>query len=190
MSRLPEADMGSLGSVGPLLDEVRDAFGSVPTSFAVMAHRPDITQAFLELRRRILSDGTVDLLTKRLAALATSFAAGCRYCQAHTALLLSKAGVESEKITALWNFEESSLFDDGERAVVRFAMAAGSVPNAVSDELVDDVVQHFGVVGAVEIASVCGLFGFLNRWNDSLSTLEDHARTFAEELLPEWRLGP
>jgi uncharacterized peroxidase-related enzyme len=186
VGRLPPANEASLAEVGPRLDAVRETFGGVPASFAMMAHRPAITRAFLQLRSAVLADGDVDLLTKRLVALATSNAAGCRYCQAHTGLLLSKTGVETDKIAAVWEFETDSRFSNAERAAIRFAIAAGSVPNEVTDDLVADLVTHFGVEGAVEIAAVCALFGFLNRWNDSLSTVEDEVREFAETNLPGW----
>jgi hypothetical protein len=38
--------------------------------------------------------------------------------------------------------------------------------------------------------SVISLFGYLNRWNDTLATtLEESARAFGENSLPGWSVG-
>ncbi len=42
--------------------------------------------------------------------------------------------IEPAKVVALWDYETSPLFSDAERAALRFAQAAGCVPNAVTDE--------------------------------------------------------
>ena len=56
----------------------------------------------------------------------SSLTAGCRHCQAHGAYGLDKMGLPLDKIQALWSFESSDLFDERERAALRFGVAAGS----------------------------------------------------------------
>ena len=42
----------------------------------------------------------------------------------------------------------------------------------------------------VEIMSVISLFGFLNRWNDTMGTsLEPDAQSSAEKYLTDWDIG-
>ena len=92
----------------------------------------------------------------------------------------------------MWEYETSPLFDEGERAALRFVQAAASVPNMVTDEDVEAVKQHFGEDGAVEILAVVSWYGFLNRWNDSLATdLEDVAFDKASATLADtgWDAG-
>ena len=101
-------------------------------------------------------------------------------------------GVDAEKVAALWDYEASPLFDEGERAALSFAQAAASVPNMVTDEDADAVKQHFGEHGVVEILAVVSWYGFLNRWNDSLATeLEEIAFDKASQALAEtsWDAG-
>jgi alkylhydroperoxidase family enzyme len=57
-----------------------------------------------------------------------------------------------------------------EKAAMDFASAAASVPNAVTDELIVQLRQHWDDGQIVEIMAVIALFGFLNRWNDSMAT--------------------
>ena len=116
----------------------------------------------------------------------------CLYCVAHTANNAGMRGVEADKVAALWEYETSPLFDEGERAALKFAQAAASVPNMVTDEDAEAVKNYFGEDGVVEIIAVVSLYGFLNRWNDSLATeLEEIAFDKASKTLAEtnWDAG-
>lgn len=128
---------------------------------------------------------------KDLIANVASNAAGCRYCQAHTAHTAYKNGVAIEKIQKLWEFQTSDLFSEKERAALNFAMAAGSTPNQVTAEHHKILNQFFTEGQIVEIVATVSIFGFLNRWNDSMATeLEDKPLQFAQtHLSKNWRVG-
>ena len=120
-----------------------------------------------------------------------SNAAGCRYCQAHTAHTAHKNGVAIEKLQKIWEFQTSDLFSEKERAALNFAMAAGSTPNQVTAEH-HKILNHFFTEGQiVEIVATVSIFGFLNRWNDSMATeLEDKPLQFANKYLSKnWEVG-
>ncbi|MEM7271903.1 MAG: carboxymuconolactone decarboxylase family protein [Actinomycetota bacterium] len=103
----------------------------------------------------------------------SSLAAGCRHCQAHGAYGADRLGVPVEKIQALWSFETSDLFDDRERAALRFGLAAGSTPNAVTAGHHAEIRRHFTDEEARTLLAVVALGGFMNRYNDSLATVTD-----------------
>ncbi len=142
----------------------------VPNSLFTMARRPEILEAFSELITQIWNSGTLPKPLKPLVGIVASVAAGCRYCQAHEAVDARMRGVEPEKVSAIWDFERSPLFDDGERAALRFARDASLVPNEVTPAHFSELRRHWDDGQIVEILSVVGLFGFLNRWNDSMAT--------------------
>ena len=63
---------------------------------------------------------------------------------------------------------------------------------SISDATWSDLRQHFDEPQIVELVAVCALFGFLNRWNDTMSTeLEDVPQAFAERHLSSsgWNVG-
>ena len=166
--------------------------GFVPNSLFTMGHRPEILEAFMILAGTINGPGSVDIGLKQLVAYVSSNAAGCRYCQAHTSAHAAHAGVDAEKIEHAFEFETHPLFSDGERAALRLARDSALVPNLVEAEHFDALRQHFDDAQIVELVAVCALFGFLNRWNDTMSTeLEDVPRSFAEKHLGEagWQVG-
>jgi alkylhydroperoxidase family enzyme len=122
----------------------------------------------------------------------SSLTSGCRHCQAHGAYGLDRLGVDIAKISALWSFESSELFDERERAALRFAVAASSVPSSVTAEHHGALRELFSdeevrsLIGAVAVA------GFMNRYNDSLATVTDEESvTWAREHLGPlgWEIG-
>jgi alkylhydroperoxidase family enzyme len=150
-----------------------------------MARRPAIAEGFLHLRRAVMDpEGTVPVGLKGLIAHVASLTAGCRYCQAHSIFGAERAGVERSRLEEIWDFETSGHFTDGERAALRVAAGAAAVPNAVSDEDFAELRAHWSEDHIVEILAVVALFGFLNRWNDTLGTaLEAPSEAAATGLL-------
>ena len=167
--------------------------GYVPNSNLVMARRPKLLAAFRALNAAVFDpDNIVPAGLLALVGNIASQAAGCLYCVAHTANNAGMRGIEADKVAALWEYETSPLFDEGERAAFKFAQAAAAVPNMVTDEDTEAVKKYFGEDGVVEIIAVVSFYGFLNRWNDSLATeLEEIAFDKASKTLAEtnWDAG-
>jgi AhpD family alkylhydroperoxidase len=163
-----------------------DTLSFVPNSLFTMARRPEILRAFSELITQIWRTGTLPRPLKPLIAIVSSVAAGCRYCQAHEAVDAKMRGVPEEKIAAIWDFERSPLYDDAERAALRFARDASLTPRSF-----DELRRYWDDGQVVEILAVVGLFGFLNRWNDSMATdLEPIPLAFASDRYDErWDPG-
>ena len=193
MTHLSPPDAAALDEVKNELDFVAAAMGFEPNSMKVMAHRPNILRGFLALMGAVIGpDAVLDPGLRQMVAHIASSAAGCRYCQAHTAHGAGHAGVSREKIEALWSYTDSPLFTEAERAALSLAQAGGSVPNQVEAAHFDAVKAHFSDAEIVEITAVIAAFGFLNRWNDTLATtLEDSPRAFAQANLGKagWALG-
>ena len=145
--------------------------GFPPNSVLTMQRRPEIAKAFTHLNRAVMDNGgRVTSEQKRLVGYLASANAGCRYCEAHTALAAKRFGASDERLAALWSFRESPLFTPAEKAAFEFALAASSVPNAVDATIANELRQHWSDDEIVEILGVVALFGFLNRWNDSMGT--------------------
>ena len=99
--------------------------------------------------------------------------------------------IGSEQIAALYEYRTSELFDDKERVAIDFAMAAASVPNAVTDKLYASLAAHWTEEEIVELLGVVCMFGVFNRWNDSMATLlEDESMMVGQELLADADWNP
>ncbi len=170
-----------------------ETLGFPPNSVLTMQRRPAIAKAFINLNKAVMENhGRVTSSLKRLIALVSSAATGCRYCQAHTALAAGRYGAPDEKIAAVFDYATSPLFSEAERAALDLATCASAVPNAVDAPIMAAMRRHWDEGEIVEIMGVIALFGFLNRWNDSMGTvLEPGAVTAANHHLAAqgWTVG-
>lgn len=176
-----------------LIQFFNETLGFCPNSVKTMYHRPAIAYAFIELNKAVMENrGRVTSALKRLIGYISSNVAGCRYCQAHTIRAAERYGAEAEKLENIWEFRTHSAFSEPERAALEFALASSSIPNAVDDHIAENLRQHWNEGEIVEILGVIALFGYLNRWNDSMGTeLEKEATESGEKHLKQsgWTAG-
>ena len=171
--------------------------GFPPNSVLTMMRRPALARAFTELNRAVMDNhGRVTSELKRLVGHIASTTAGCRYCEAHTLRAAhrfgEKEGADARRLDEVWRYATSPLFTAAERAALEFARAAASVPNDVTPEVAAALHAHWDDGEIVEITGVVALFGFLNRWNDSMATeLEAPAMADGERWLAGrgWNAG-
>lgn len=161
--------------VRALSDFFDETLGFCPRSVLTMQRRPSIARAFIELNMAVMENhGRVTSALKRLIAYVSSHAAGCRYCQAHAIRAAARYGAAAEQMAHIWEYRTHPAFSDAERVALDLAVAASILPNAVDAELRARVRRHWDDGEIVEILGVISLFGYLNRWNDSMATsLED-----------------
>ena len=206
---IPRADLSHLE---PVLAGAQASMGFVPNSMLTMAHMPQLTMAFSMLAGVVFgadlkpmmaayaavvpedkaADEALSPQFVQLIAYAVSLSAGCRYCQAHTSHSGHRRGVEEEKFAQILEYEHSLLFSDEEKALVAVALAAGQVPNESDAEHFKALKAFFSERQIVQIVAVIALFGFLNRWNDTMATeLEAAPIDFASAVLAEsgWTMG-
>jgi len=93
----------------------------------------------------------------------------------------------------VFDFEGSAHYSDAEKAALAFAHAASQVPNAVTPAVGERLRAHWSEEAIVELMGVVALFGYLNRWNDSMgSALEDLPLSRGEARLADatgWSVG-
>lgn len=170
-----------------------ETLGFRPNSILTMQRRPEIAAAFIALNKAVMNNaGRVTSEQKRLIGHVASLTAGCRYCQAHTILAAERYGGSDARLAAVWDYARSDLFSEAEKAALDLAVAASAVPNAVDDAVKARMLAWWTPEEIVEILSVIALFGFLNRWNDSMgTTLEPPAEETARRHLGPsgWRTG-
>ncbi len=200
-----------LAALEPVLAGAEASMGFVPNSMLTMAHMPQLTMAFSMLAGVVFGadlkpmidnfarivpedDNAAESLPPELVQLiaySVSLSAGCRYCQAHTSHSAHRLGVDEEKLEQILHYEDSPLFTAAERAVIALALAAGQVPNESAPSHFEALGAHFSQRQIVQIVAVISLFGFLNRWNDTMATqLEPSPVEFAERVLSPggWQL--
>ena len=176
-----------------LIKFFNETLGFCPNSVLTMQIRPEIAEAFINLNKAVMANhGRVTSALKRLIGYIASYTAGCRYCQAHTIRAAERYGAASEQLENIWDYKIHPSFNDAERAALDFAFAASNIPNAVSDGVAENLRKYWDDGEIVEMLGVISLFGYLNRWNDSMGTeMEDGAVESGNKFLLKkgWSIG-
>ena len=170
-----------------------ETLGFTPNSLFTMMHRPRIAKAFLEMNQAVMENkGSVTSSMKREIAYLSSMTTGCRYCEAHAIRAAERYGSSQERLENIWEYKSHEAFSESDRAMFDLAIAASQVPNGVSEKIKARAKKFFNEGEIVEILGVVALFGYLNRWNDSMGTeLENPAAKSAEKILGKkgWEVG-
>ena len=207
MAHLNPLGMGELPELQATFQGAHAAMGFVPNSLLTMAHMPQLPSA-LSLLANVIFGGDLRVLVPnapeageveqnlepaliQLVAFACSLSAGCRYCQAHTSHGAHRSGVAEDKLNQLLSYETSDDFKEPERAALALAFAAARVPNETTSAHFGRLRAHYSERQIVQLVGVISLFGFLNRWNDTMATeLEAAPVAFAESALGAVGWGP
>jgi uncharacterized peroxidase-related enzyme len=148
-----------------------ETLGFCPNSVLTMQRRPQIAKAFIQLNMAVMQNqGRVTSDLKRLIGYMASLTAGCQYCQAHSIRAAERYGAEENKLQHIWEYKTHPSFSEAERAALDFAVAASVVPNSVDNPISENLKKYWDDGEIVEILGVIALFGYLNRWNDSMGT--------------------
>ena len=171
-----------------LIKFYNETLGFCPNSIKTMYLRPPIAYAFINLNKAVMENkGNVSSKLKRLIGYVSSTVSGCNYCQAHTIRAAERYGANTNQLQDVWEFRNSKYFSEKEKVALELAIASSSIPNQVNQKLIDNVKKYWDDGDIVEILGVISLFGFLNRWNDSMGTpIEDGALESGKEYIKNW----
>ncbi|MFC1732416.1 carboxymuconolactone decarboxylase family protein [candidate division KSB1 bacterium] len=176
-----------------LIEFYNETLGFCPNSIMTMYNRSRIAYAFIEMNKAVMENrGRVNSALKRLIGYISSNAAGCSYCQAHAVRAAERYNADNDKLQNIWDYKNHPSFTEAERAALDFALASSTIPNAVDDRIAENLRKFWDEGEIVEILGVIALFGFLNRWNDSMGTeMEVGAIESGEKYLKHkgWTVG-
>jgi len=140
----------------------------------IMAHQPEMLKATGSWIQSVLQNGTIDAGLKRMMGYITSTASGCTYCSAHTNFTARFYQVDEAKMKEAWDFEQSALFTEAEKAALHLALQSSQIPNASTDEDFIRLRKYYNDEEIVELVFTISLYAFLNRFNSTMQTeLED-----------------
>ncbi len=152
--------------VKTVFEGMEKKIGAVPNVFRVMAHNPDMLEAFLALNAT-LPKTKLDGKLRELAYIKTSELNCCEYCLHHHRGLGKKAGLNDRQVAETADFEESDAYDELQRDVMRYAEQATRHIH-VDDSLFARLKKSLGDRELVELAMTVGIANFTNRVTETL----------------------
>jgi alkylhydroperoxidase family enzyme len=185
MPRLRPIEMSEATETQRLLIETARANGAPDPLCASIYVRSEAGRNWLRAWNELLNGGILPIPLKELVRVLISTRHHCGYCSTVRSNVAKARGLAEEKVRALGEFESSSLFDERERAALRFAAKFKSGDDGVdSDEAYADIKRHFSEEEIIELALLCAETDGVGKFARSLQM-----RTWDEacELQPELR---
>ena len=152
--------------VKPVFEGMEKKIGAVPNVFRVMAHNPEMLEAFLALNAT-LPKTQLEGKLRELAYIKTSELNGCDYCLHHHRTIGKKAGLNDRQVAETAEFESSDAYDELQRDVMRYAEQVTRHIN-VEDSLFNRLKQSLNDRQIVELAMTVGIANFTNRVTETL----------------------
>lgn len=183
--RLDPLPPGHAPELKDQFDTFYKSLGFIPNSVLTMQRKPRLVRAFVAMQGAIWDpESKVDRGFKRIVAHVASRTAQDEYSMAHTASGALHFGVDEKKLLAAADYRNSPLYTDAEKSALDLAVAAGAVPNAVTDALFVELRKYWSEEQIVELVNAIAMAGFLARWNTTMATpLEAEPMEVGEKYL-------
>ena len=151
-------------------DKAEDRFQALLNIFKVFGHQPEYGMAFTDTIMAILKNGVLDWNTKELLILKATQGNDCQYCVVQHERLCDMLGIPAEKVAALdgFNYRDSNLITEGEKALLDFCVQIGEDANRVSKSLWDRLHAHWSEPEIVDAAFVITIYIAVSKFGDAL----------------------
>ncbi|MGA2089585.1 MAG: carboxymuconolactone decarboxylase family protein [Stellaceae bacterium] len=143
-----------------------------PESQAVRAHVPAAFWSFADTWDGVFRNGVTDHSIKELCRVYVSRSVKCEYCGNQRSVKSRKSGLVEEDYRDLLNFEQSTRYDDRQKAALAYAEAiTWDLP--AGDALWDRLYRHFTEPQLVELGYFIAITMGQQRWLRTLN-IEHH----------------
>jgi AhpD family alkylhydroperoxidase len=175
MARLPYADLDS-AEARPLVDRIVAERGSVLLLYQMLLHSPPVASGWLTYLTAIRQLSTLPGALRELVIMRVASLNGAPYEADQHAPIALKEGITPAQLQALDRWQDSTLFDDEQRAALAYTDAMTRdirVPQAVFD----DVRARMGERLVVELTATIAAYNMVSRFLEALQvhTGDEHA---------------
>jgi alkylhydroperoxidase family enzyme len=156
MPRLRPLEDSEATETQRLLIESAQANGAPDPLCARIYARSEAGRNWLRMWNELLNGGILPIPLKESVRVLISTKHFCGYCSTVRSNIAIARGLTEEKILATMDFENSALFDEREKAALRFATKFKEGDDAIdSDAVYEDLKKHFSEEEIIELALLC-----------------------------------
>jgi AhpD family alkylhydroperoxidase len=143
-------------------------YGAVLEPGLALLHNRKVLIAMIANENRVARWDTLDPTVKAVAALAAAAEIGCGWCLDFGYWASFHRGVDPVKLREITDWQRSTVYDERERAAIRYAVASTQTPPQVSDDMVADLRTQFTDAEVVELTATIALENQRSRINTAL----------------------
>jgi alkylhydroperoxidase family enzyme len=130
--------------------------------FTALANIPNLLDPLLTFTREMREGAVIEARLRELAIMTVALVTGASYEFDHHWNSALKAGVRREQLEQLADAETSAVFDEKERAIVRYAREATLALN-VSEETWKPLRSHFSVRETMDVVMAVAWYNAVAR---------------------------
>src|SRR5437764_8928800 len=168
---IPSSELPS--DVAAIYERFAGAYGPFRNQVAVFAHVPAALRHLMSMLLELREAATLPKRVLELAIVTVSKLNECDYCVAHHTPFLVVEGITPAGVDRILHYRDHPEFDDRDKLVVEYAIAAWERPNRISDALLARLQEHFSEAQLVELTLRITLCGFFNKFNEALGIEEE-----------------
>ncbi|MGB7950601.1 MAG: carboxymuconolactone decarboxylase family protein [Candidatus Binatia bacterium] len=169
MARVPLIEEKDHPELFELIAKIRGARGGrLINIYRLMLNSPSLADAWFELNQAVRYGTEIDGQCRELAVIRVAILNDVEYVQrAHGPAYALKEGLTPEQVSAIADWQPSSLFSDKQRALLAYTDAM-TRDNDVPDPDFDEVRKHFNERQTVELTMLIGTYTMLTRFLKAL----------------------
>jgi alkylhydroperoxidase family enzyme len=130
--------------------------------FAALANIPPVLDPLLTFTREMREGAAIETRLRELAIVTVALATGATYEFSHHSNSALRAGLRRDQLEQLADAETSDAFDEGERAIVRYAREV-TLSLRASDETWSALLSHFSMREAMDIVMAVAWYNAVAR---------------------------
>jgi 4-carboxymuconolactone decarboxylase len=165
MARVPLIEESEHPELVESIAKIKGARGGrLINIYRLMLHSPALANAWFDLNQAVRYGTEIDGQSRELAVIRVAILNDVEYVQrAHGPAYALKEGLTPEQVSAIADWEPSSLFSAGQRVLLAYTDAMTrdiDVPDAVFT----DLRNHFNERQTVELTMLIGAYNMLTRF--------------------------
>lgn|SRR5574337_1149583 len=174
MARIPYAD-STAAAVRPLADRIVAERGSILHLYQMLLHSAPVAEGWLSYLTAIRQKSNLPGDVRELVIMRVALLNHAPYEADQHAPIALREGVSQGKLDALKEWQDCSLFDVRERAVLAYTDAMTRQVQ-VSDEVFAAVAAHFEPPRLVELTATVAAYNMVSRFLEALQIHSHDAR--------------
>ena len=174
MANIPYADLSD-PAVRPLVDRITAERGGVLHLYQMLLHAPPVAEGWLTYLTAIRQKSTLPGALRELVIMRVAILNGAPYEADQHAPIALKEGMTQAQLDDLPSWQDSSLFDDTERAVLAYTDAM--TRNIQVEASVSEAIrQRFPHRQVVELTATVAAYNMVSRFLEALQVHSHDAR--------------
>jgi alkylhydroperoxidase family enzyme len=155
-------------------------YGAVLEPGLALLHNRKVLIALIAYENRVARWDTLDPTVKAVATLAAAAEIGCGWCLDFGFWESFHRGVDPVKLREITDWQRSTVYDERERAAIRYAVAMTRTPPEVTDDMVADLRTRFNDAELVELTAMIAVENQRSRTNAALGLTSQGFRDYCD----------